>query len=103
MREAGLSPNGTLLPKFGPRPGPAVTVTNVKTGKAVAVLPIQQAWAWADDNQLFAIGCDPKKCRGKGEFRNRLLLVSLDGKITPLTGYQRSDRLGSWDPLFTHR
>jgi hypothetical protein len=101
--EAGLSPNGTLLPRFGPRPRPAVTVTNVTTGKAVAVLPIEQARAWADDHQLFAIGCALKKCTGKGEFRNRLLLVSLNGKITPLTGYHRSDKLGAWEPVFTHR
>ncbi|MGH3387719.1 MAG: hypothetical protein ACRDOO_02435 [Actinomadura sp.] len=97
--DAGLSPNGTLLPA----PGPDVIVTNVTTGRAVAVLPVQQAKAWADDDQLFAIGCDPKMCTGKGEFRNRLLLVSLDGKITPLTGYRRSDRPGAWEPLFTHR
>ncbi|MFG2004168.1 hypothetical protein ACGFNU_33910 [Spirillospora sp. NPDC048911] len=101
--EAGLSPNGTLLPQFGPKPGPAVTVTNVVTGKKVAVLPIEQAEAWADDKQLFATGCDPKKCTGKGEFRNRLLLVTLRGKITPLTGYRRSDREGAWIPVFTRR
>ncbi|GAA2088512.1 WD40 repeat domain-containing protein [Actinomadura alba] len=101
--EAGLSPNGTLRPRFGPRPGPAVTITNVTTGKAVAVLPIQQAKAWADDDRLFAFGCAAKQCKGKGEFRNRLLLVSLDGKITPLTGYRRSDRPGAWYPVFTHR
>jgi hypothetical protein len=101
--EAGLSPNGTLLPKFGPSPGPAVTVTNVKTGKIKAILPIEQAAAWADDKQLFVIGCDPKNCTGKGEFRNRLLLVGLDGKITPLTGYRRSDLEGAWVPVFTHR
>ena len=101
--EAGLSPNGTLLPTFGPAPGPAVTVTNVATGKTVAVLPIEQARAWADDNQLLAIGCDPKKCTGKEEFRNRLVLAGLDGTITPLTGYGRSDGPGAWEPLFTHR
>ncbi|NKZ05543.1 hypothetical protein [Actinomadura latina] len=101
--EAGLSPNGTLLPAFGPRPGPAVTVTNVDSGRKVAVLPIEQALAWADDSRLFAIGCDVEKCTGKGEFRNRLLLVTLKGKITPLTGYQHSDRAGSWTPVFTHR
>ncbi|WP_141581680.1 hypothetical protein [Actinomadura sp. WMMA1423] len=101
--EAGLSPNGTLLPKFGPKPGPAVTVTNVVTGKKAAQLPIESARAWADDRRLFAIGCDPLKCKGIGEFRNRLLLVDLKGKITPLTGYRRSDREGSWVPVFTHR
>jgi hypothetical protein len=100
---AGLSPDRTLLPTFGPRPGPAVTVTNVKTGKRVAVLPIEEAKAWADDTRLFAVGCDVTKCAGKGEFTNRLLLVTLKGKITPLTGYHRSDEAGSWEPVFTHR
>jgi hypothetical protein len=103
MEEAGLSPNGTLQPKFGPKPGPAVTITNVTTGKTAAILPIEQARAWADDRQLFAVGCAAKKCKGTGEFHNRLLLVNLQGKITPLTGYHRSDKLGSWVPLFTHR
>jgi hypothetical protein len=103
MEEAGLSPNGALQPKFGPKPGPAVTITNVTTGKTVAILPIEQATAWADDGQLFAVGCAVKKCTGTGEFHNRLLLVNLRGKITPLTGYHRSDKLGSWVPLFAHR
>ncbi|GAA1878354.1 WD40 repeat domain-containing protein [Actinomadura bangladeshensis] len=103
QQEAGLSPNGALRARFGPAPGPAVTITDVKSDRKVAVLPIQQALAWADDGKLFAMGCDVKKCEGKGEFRNRLLLVTLKGKITPLTGYQRSDRAGSWTPLFTHR
>jgi hypothetical protein len=103
MEEAGLSPNGELQPKFGPKPGPAVTITNVTTGRTAAILPIEQARAWADDGQLFAVGCAEKKCRGKGEFHNRLLLVNLQGKITPLTGYHRSDKLGAWVPLFTHR
>ncbi|MFA1541501.1 SigE family RNA polymerase sigma factor [Actinomadura monticuli] len=72
-------------------------------GEKVTVLPIQQALAWADDGRLFALGCNVAKCRGKGEFRNRLLLVTLTGKITPLTGYQRSDKAGAWTPVFTHR
>jgi hypothetical protein len=100
--EAGLSPDGTLRPRGGPAPGPAVTITNVTTGKSVAVLPIQQALVWADDDQLLALGCEGRTCVG-GEFRNRLVVASLDGKITPLTGYQRSDRPGAWQPVFTHR
>ena len=62
---AGLSPNGKLFLKPGPVPGPAVTVKNVGTGKTVAVLPIEQARAWADDSHLFAIGCAVKDCMGK--------------------------------------
>ncbi len=75
----------------------------MNSGEKAAVLPIEQAVAWADNDRLFAFGCDVKKCEGKGEFRNRLLLVTLQRKITPLTGYQRSDRAGSWTPVFTHR
>jgi hypothetical protein len=101
--DAGLSPDGTMTAAFGPAPGPAVTITKVRDGSKVAVLPIEQAWAWADNKHLFAIGCDPQNCTGKGEFRNRLLLVGLDGKITPLTGYRRSDQPGAWCPVFTHR
>ena len=100
---AGLSPNGELLPTFGPPPGPSVTVTKARSGEKVAVLPVQQALAWADDDRLFAIGCDVEKCTRKNEFRNRLLLVTLTGKITPLTGYRHSDRAGSWPPGFSHR
>ncbi|XRQ06919.1 YncE family protein [Actinomadura welshii] len=103
-QEASLSPNGKLLAggKLPSRP-PGVSVTSVDNGREVAVLPIQQALAWADNSRLFAIGCEAKKCKGKNEFRNRLLLITLKGRITPLTGYQRSDRAGSWTPVFTHR
>lgn len=99
---AGPSPDGTLMPKSGPSPGPAVTITDVTTGKVVTVLPIEQALAWADDDHLIALGCEVKKCAGKGEYRNRLLLVGLDGRTTPLTGYHQSD-LGPWRPVFTRR
>jgi hypothetical protein len=54
-----------------------------------------------DGNSEVTIAAPPGQ--GKGEFRNRLLLVTLQGKITPLTGYQRSDRAGSWTPVFTRR
>ncbi|HST83385.1 MAG TPA: hypothetical protein VLL08_16765 [Kineosporiaceae bacterium] len=100
---AGLSPNGDLLTEFGPSTGPNITVTNVKTNTVVAILPIEQAKAWADDDHLFAIGCAEKACKGSGEFHNRLLLVGLDGTITPLTGFQDSRKQGAWSPVFTHR
>jgi hypothetical protein len=101
VEAAGLSPNGTLLPKFGPAPGPDVTFTNVKTGKVAAVLPIEQARVWADDTQLFAIACLVAKCPGDGgEFKNRLVLIDLSGKVTPVTGARRAN---AWAPVFTHR
>lgn len=101
---AGLSPNGRLLvgADVASRDN-HISVTSVDNGREVAALPIQKALAWADDEQLFAIGCDPARCTRENEFRNRLLLITLKGKITPLTGYQRSDRAGSWTPVFTHR
>jgi hypothetical protein len=102
-QQAGLSPKGNLITEFGPGAGPNVTVTNVKTTTVVAILPIEQALAWADDDHLFAIGCAEKDCSGSGEFHNRLLLVGLDGTITPLTGFRDSQAQGAWVPLFTHR
>jgi hypothetical protein len=98
--QAGLSPNGRYLAESGPPPGPETVVTDVTTGKPAGSQPVEQLRAWADDTHLIALGCDPKHCTGKGEFHNRLVLVSLDGKtIIPLTGY----RSGGWVPLFTHR
>ncbi len=80
-----------------------MTVRNIKTGRKVVTLPIEQARAWADDSHLFAIGCAVKKCTGKGEFRNRLMLISLGGRTTALTGYHRSDKIEAWVAVFTHR
>ncbi|WP_433178878.1 hypothetical protein [Actinoallomurus sp. CA-150999] len=110
--EAGLSPSGRYLsrgnPYVGPgrtNPhGPATAVEDVTTSKQVGVQPVEQLRAWADDTHLIAVACDVKRCTGKGEFHNRYVLVSVDGKsITPLTGYQNSDAPGAWHPLFTHR
>ncbi|GAA4640356.1 hypothetical protein GCM10023196_105530 [Actinoallomurus vinaceus] len=110
--QAGLSPSGRYLargnPYAGPgRPrtrGPATAVEDVTTSKAAGIQPVEQLRAWADDAHLIALACDVKKCTGRGEFRNRLVLVSVDGKtVTPLTGYQINDAPGAWNPLFTHR
>lgn len=101
---AGLSPNGRYLATPGSGPGPSTAVVDVVTGRTVGVQPVEQLSVWADDTHLIAVACDPKKCTGRGEFRNRLVLVGLDGRtVTPLTGYQVSDRPGAWRPLFTRR
>jgi hypothetical protein len=112
--EAGLSPDGTLTTGSVPdpgtsssspsraSPGPSVTVTDVRTGTPVADLRVEQARTWADDRSLIAVACDPRACTGKGEFRNRLVLAGLDGRITPLTGYRDSQSDG-WELLLTHR
>ena len=66
--------------------------------------PVEQANAWADDGHLIALACPPHHCGGKGEFRNRYVLVSVDGKtLIPLTGYVKNSDQDGWEPLFTHR
>jgi hypothetical protein len=82
-------------------------VLDAKTGRRAALVPGQQLLAWADDNHLIAWRCDPRQCDpGKGEFRNQLLLVSLDGKkTTPLTGFRKAKLRydGRWTPMLTQR
>lgn len=81
-------------------------VRRVKDGERAAVVPGQQLLAWADDRHLIAWRCDPERCDpGKGEFRNQLLLVGLDGSTAPLSGF-RSQTLrddSRWTPVFTRR
>ncbi|MCO6007286.1 hypothetical protein NE236_20090 [Actinoallomurus purpureus] len=118
--DAGLSPSGRFLSRGNPHavPGktiadwrrhnlgldPATAVQDVTTGKQVGVQPVEQLKAWADDRHLIAVACQTKACSGRGEFYNRYVLVSVDGKtITPLTGYQNSDAVGAWHPIFTPR
>ncbi|MEV5750975.1 hypothetical protein AB0L00_24395 [Actinoallomurus sp. NPDC052308] len=103
---AGLSPNGRYVATGNPGtgPGPLTTVKDAAAGRTVGVQPVEQLSAWADDGHLIAVACEPKACMGKGEFYNRLVLVSVDGKtITPLTGYRHTDRGSSWTPVFTSR
>ncbi|MCO5995094.1 YncE family protein [Actinoallomurus rhizosphaericola] len=105
-QEAGLSADGRYIAMGNPGsgPGPLTAVKDVTTGRTAGLQPVEQLRAWADDGHLIALACQPKGCTGKGEFYNRLVLVSVDGKeITPLTGYQHSDRSGSWIPVFTPR
>ncbi|MGH3381971.1 MAG: hypothetical protein ACRDP6_45315 [Actinoallomurus sp.] len=102
--QAGLSPNGRLLAVPGPPPGPNTIVTNLGTGKQAGLQPVEQLSAWADDTHLIALACSPNKCGGKGEFHNRYVLVSVDGKtLIPLTGYVQNSEVSGWEPTFTHR
>lgn len=82
-------------------------VLDAKTGQRAALVPGQQLLAWADDNHLIAWRCDPEQCDpGKGEFRNQLLLVSLDGRKTiPLSGFREANLRydGRWTPILTQR
>ncbi|MFI7012315.1 WD40 repeat domain-containing protein [Streptomyces sp. NPDC050145] len=106
--EAGISPNGKLVAGDFAGHGKeiAVAVNDAMTGKQVAKLPAQQLLAWADDKRLIAWGCDPKKCNGKGEFRNQLLLVTLGNReVVPLSDFRKAsaEYPGRWIPEFTTR
>lgn len=105
---AGLSPDGRHVAGrfFGEDGGINSSILDPGTGAATAVVPGQQLLAWADDSHLIALSCDPKRCSGKDEFRNRLLVVSLGSeKVTPLSGFTRAseDHPGRWTPVFSRR
>lgn len=106
--EAGLSPDGKLAAGdfAGGKNTIAVAVNDARTGELVDKLPAQQLLAWADDKRLVAWGCDPKKCGGKGEFRNQLLLVTVGSdKVVQLSDFRKAsaDYPGRWSPQFTTR
>ncbi|MGW8742801.1 TolB-like translocation protein [Streptomyces sp. WAC 04229] len=107
---AATSPDGKLVTGgfAGNKDGQIVSaVLDAKTGKRSAVVPGQQLLAWADNTHLIAWRCEPSQCRpGKGEFRNQLVLVSLDGdEVTPLSGFRKAEveYVGRWNPVFTER
>ncbi|MDX6312031.1 MAG: hypothetical protein QOF44_1495 [Streptomyces sp.] len=105
---AGLSPDGRYLAGDFAGNGSAVAteVLDAKTGKRVATQPVQELIAWADNDRLIAWGCDPKKCDGRSEFANQLLLVDVSGEhVTPLSGFRKASATygGRWTPLFTAR
>ncbi|MFD4022897.1 hypothetical protein ACFWRV_05140 [Streptomyces sp. NPDC058576] len=105
---AALSPDGNLMTGDFVGEGDRIVseIRNARTGERHAVVPGQQLLAWADNSHVIAWRCDPRRCSpGRGEFRNQLLLVGLDGKATPLSGF-RSEKLrdqGRWNPILTRR
>lgn len=102
--QAGLSPDGKLLASDGNDKGSPIL--DPATGKQVTKVPGQQLLAWADNKRLIAWGCDPKKCNGKGEYRNQLLLVTIGSKkIVPLSDFRKAsaDYPGRWSPVFASR
>ncbi|WP_393058970.1 hypothetical protein [Streptomyces sp. LN549] len=106
---AVVSPDGNLVTGAFAGDGDQIVseVLDVRTGKRAALVPGQQLVAWADNDHVIAWRCDPDECSpGKGEFRNQLLLVSLDGKqTTPLSGFRKATLRydGRWTPVFTRR
>lgn len=105
--EAGLSPNGRLVGGDFAGEGHEIAseVLDSRTGKRVAKVPGQQLLAWADDERLIAWGCDPGVCQ-QNEFKNRLVLISLDGdEVIPLSAARSGNDadLSRWEPEFTER
>ncbi|WFB10159.1 WD40 repeat domain-containing protein [Streptomyces sp. LX-29] len=106
--QAGLSPDGRHVAGGFAGKGGAITseILDARTGKRVKLVAGQQLLAWADADRLIAWGCDPKKCSGKNEFRNRLQLVSLKSdKVVPLTDFRKAsdEAPGRWEPVFSRR
>ncbi|KUN80947.1 hypothetical protein AQJ66_25030 [Streptomyces bungoensis] len=106
--KAGLSPDGKLL--AGEFAGYGATIAaailDPHTHRQITTVPVQQLLAWADNKRLIAWGCDPKKCDGKGEFHNQLLLVTVGtNKVVPLSGFRKAsaDYPGRWTPIFSKR
>ncbi|MFW6689698.1 hypothetical protein [Streptomyces sp. MAR4 CNX-425] len=105
--EAGLSPNGRLVGGEFAGEGDEISseVLDAKTGERVTKVPGQQLLAWADDDRLIAWGCDPGVCQ-ENEFRNRLVVIGLDGDtVIPLSGARAGNGgdAGRWVPEFTER
>nr|WP_237551557.1 WD40 repeat domain-containing protein [Streptomyces sp. SID8367] len=98
--QQGISPNGKLVIRDGGK------VLDASSGAGVDELDVQTPLAWADDDRVITWGCAPKKCDGKGEFRNQLLLVTLHShKTVPLSDFRKAsaDYPGRWYPQFTTR
>ncbi|MCX4991757.1 MULTISPECIES: WD40 repeat domain-containing protein [unclassified Streptomyces] len=106
--QAGVSPDGKLAAgDFAGRGTTiAAAVLDPHTGKQITTVPVQQLLAWADNKRLIGWGCEPKRCSGKGEFRNQLLLVTIGtDKVVPLSGFRgaSADYPGRWTPVFSSR
>ncbi|GAA4182806.1 hypothetical protein GCM10022252_09320 [Streptosporangium oxazolinicum] len=112
-QQAGLSPGGTRLAVESPDRSAVVGIQDLSTGRTVPLTPVSGYWieqsvAWADDERLVVWACEQKgtdDCVG-GEFRNRLLLVGLNGgEAVPLSGFRENSQQEdeSWVPVFTAR
>ncbi|MFB8271385.1 WD40 repeat domain-containing protein [Streptomyces sp. NPDC055955] len=106
--EAGLSPDGKLVAGDFAGQGDEIAsaIVDPVSGRMITKVPGQQLLAWADDKRLIAWGCDPKKCRGTGEFRNQLLLLTIGSdKVVQLSDFRKAsaDYPGRWTPQFTTR
>ncbi|MEV4786586.1 hypothetical protein AB0K53_14235 [Streptomyces tuirus] len=106
--ESVLSPDGNLVTGAFVGSGDEIVseIRHARTGKLAAVIPGQQLLAWADNSHLIVWRCAPERCSpGEGEFRNQLLLVGLDGRVTPLSGFRTANLHDEnrWFPVLTRR
>ncbi|MBB5775594.1 hypothetical protein [Nonomuraea jabiensis] len=95
---SATSPNGRLV--LGPD-GLPTKITDAGTGQVVGQQKVLQLHAWADDDNVLALGC-AGSCQS--EFNNGLVLVSVDGRrTTQLSANRDSDKDGSWRWVLTPR
>lgn len=96
--QSAISPDGRL--ELGPD-GLPTRIIDRSTGQVAGRQNVLQLLGWADDDRVIALGCAG---RCENEFRNRLVLVTVDGRMeTYLTGDQDTRDDGSWHPVFTLR
>ncbi|TMR08347.1 hypothetical protein ETD86_48215 [Nonomuraea turkmeniaca] len=97
-RESAVSPNGRLV--LGPD-GLPTTITDRETGEIVGRQNVLQLHAWADDDNVLALGC-VGSC--ENEFNNGLVLVSVDGtRMTQLAANRDTNKDGTWRWVLTAR
>ncbi|MEU6711170.1 hypothetical protein ABZ897_06775 [Nonomuraea sp. NPDC046802] len=94
---SAVSPDGRLL--LG-RDGLPTKITDVETGQVAGRQRVLQLHAWADDDNVIALGC-AGKC--EDEFTNGLVLVSVDGKRMTQLAANRNTRKGNWKAVLTLR
>ncbi|MFB4276606.1 hypothetical protein ACBJ59_15045 [Nonomuraea sp. MTCD27] len=97
-RISATSPDGRLV--LG-RDGLPTEITEVATGRVAGRQRVLQLHAWADNDNVLALGC-AGEC--EDEFDNGLVLVSVDGsRMTQLAANRKSDKDGAWRWVLTPR
>ncbi|MFI7633774.1 hypothetical protein [Nonomuraea sp. NPDC049400] len=95
---SATSPNGRLV--LGPD-GLPTKITDAETGQVAGRQRVLQLHAWADDDNVIALGC-AGSC--ENEFNNGLVLVSVDGQRTTQLATDRDSRKnGAWRWVLTPR
>jgi hypothetical protein len=95
---SAISPNGRLV--LGPD-GMPTKITDRETGQVVGSQNVLQLHAWADDDNVLALGC-AGSC--ESEYNNGLVLVSVDGKrMTQLAANRDTNKDDAWRWVLTPR